>query len=223
MIWCEDIVKTILWKQGFREFILFFVYNFPNDRQIQYHIKRILSETKEIENGFPQGAVLSIIFFLVAINDMLSFLPKPIRVRGFADNINLICTGVTGTIVKINQEGLDKLIDLFEKTEFKFLSSKMEYMICSRIHEDEGIKLFLGNEEIYEKNELQILGMIFDNRLSWKAHISNLIFYCKLRLNTLKALLFKNLGSKQGHSNYHVQSNNKIENRLRGYNLWIHK
>ena len=49
-------------------------------------------------------------------------------------------------------------------------------------------RLWLRNELIKYKKEIKFLGVTFDEKLSFKAHIENIVSRCKKRLNLIKAL-----------------------------------
>ena len=50
------------------------------------------------------------------------------------------------------------------------------------------LRLWLRNELIKYKKEIKSLGVTFDQKLTFKAHIEDIITRCKKRLNLLKAL-----------------------------------
>lgn len=108
MAWTHRII-CILWRLGLSGHTLFFVFNFLTGRSIQVRVHGVLSAAELTEDGLPQAAILSVTLFLIAINELLTILPKPIRVRAFADDITLTCSGKIGTIAKIIQDGLNKL------------------------------------------------------------------------------------------------------------------
>ena len=45
--------------------------------------------------------------------------------------------------------------------------------------------------------EIKILGLIFDSKLSWKPHLENLKKDCLLKINLIKTLAAKKWGAKQ--------------------------
>ncbi len=98
MIWKHRIIKILI-EIGCRGHILHFIHDFLNYRYIQVRVQNHLSELKELQNGVPQGSVISVSLFLIAINHMISTLPKPIKIRAFADDITLVCIGRTMSII----------------------------------------------------------------------------------------------------------------------------
>ena len=53
----------------------------------------------------------------------------------------------------------------------------------------------LKNELIKYKKEFKFLGITFDEKLTFKAHIENIVTRCKKRLNLLKTIRGKNWGA----------------------------
>lgn len=70
MTWRYRIIK-ILKETGIRGNLLLFISNFLKDRTIKVKIKQHFSKTFEIENGTPQGSVISALLFIIAINDVV--------------------------------------------------------------------------------------------------------------------------------------------------------
>jgi hypothetical protein len=76
--------------------MLKFLHNFLTDRTIQVKVENTLSDHTTIENGLPQGSVISVTLFLVAINDIFNNIQKPIKYILFVDD--LIFTVVASTL-----------------------------------------------------------------------------------------------------------------------------
>ncbi|CAD6221473.1 GSCOCG00011606001-RA-CDS [Cotesia congregata] len=107
MAWVYRVMELLI-EQGFNGHIIHFIKNFITNRKIQVRIGTTLSQLIELTNGFPQGSVLSVTLFLIAINPIISMMPKPIKTRAFADDISLLCTGGINSNIEILQDGLNK-------------------------------------------------------------------------------------------------------------------
>ena len=76
-----------------------------NQKHLQFHQKlfpykdhpsqnRKLSLSRTIENNVPQGSVLSVSLFFIAINDVMTNLSlNPVKEFLFADDLTIICRG----------------------------------------------------------------------------------------------------------------------------------
>lgn len=66
------------------------ISNFLLDRRFRVSYGGSLSKDRIQENGVPQGSVLAVTLFLIAINPVFDVIPKNIRVLVYADDIVLV-------------------------------------------------------------------------------------------------------------------------------------
>ncbi|KAL3287220.1 hypothetical protein HHI36_001697 [Cryptolaemus montrouzieri] len=59
-------------------------------RSIKVRIQGHLSDTYAIQNGVAQGGVMSVTFFLLAINDLEKLIKNPVKCIKFADDVTLL-------------------------------------------------------------------------------------------------------------------------------------
>ena len=67
-----------------------FISNFLDNRNFQVRVGLCLSDYYKQEMGVPQGGVLSVILFVLKINNIIKCLPAGIRGSFFVDDF-LIC------------------------------------------------------------------------------------------------------------------------------------
>jgi hypothetical protein len=81
--------------------------NFLKTRTIQVIAHAELSNIHQTKNGLPQGSVISVTMFLLAINDIFTNIPKPTKHFLFVDDFHIYCSEQnTKTTVKILQNSL---------------------------------------------------------------------------------------------------------------------
>lgn len=80
----------LLQDMGVQGNMLKFIDNFMNNRKFKVSIGNHLSEWHEQENGVPQGSVLSVTLFLVAINDITKNKVGDVKMIGYADDWYII-------------------------------------------------------------------------------------------------------------------------------------
>ena len=68
MVWAFGLLKE-LHGIGLRGNLPFFIKNFMNNRTLQVKISTFLSRKFNLDNGLPQGSILSVFLFLLAINN----------------------------------------------------------------------------------------------------------------------------------------------------------
>lgn len=197
MIWKHGILK-ILEELKINGNCLAFVQNFLSQRNIQVRYKEVLSNKIQTENGVPQGSVISVTLFLIAINDITANTVRPAKALLYADDLLITCSGTnTESIEEILQECLYNLQHWSNRTGFKFSATKSNHITSSRRRTTttRNINFHLNNNTIQPVNTLKILGVIFDPKLTWKMHIDNLKTECHRRINILKALASINWGA----------------------------
>ncbi|XP_076385704.1 uncharacterized protein LOC143264092 [Megachile rotundata] len=106
MVWRHRIIQQ-LQKWNIKGIML---HNFLKNRSMYVSVNGNLFKKTEIRNRVPQGSVLSVILFLIAINDITEVFFKPIKYTIFTDNCTFFITGTNlSTMQQILQDKLDKL------------------------------------------------------------------------------------------------------------------
>lgn len=70
MVW-KDRIRDILLEAGVKGNMLEFIKIFFKNRLIQVKANGFISQIKALENGVPQGSVISVSLFLIEINDIV--------------------------------------------------------------------------------------------------------------------------------------------------------
>ncbi|CAF1986995.1 unnamed protein product, partial [Rotaria magnacalcarata] len=85
-------ILNILMRIGIQGHLMQFIKNFLSNRTFQVQLRQNLSSVYEAQEGVPQGAALSIILFLVAINTIATEIPSGIKFVLYADDLVIIST-----------------------------------------------------------------------------------------------------------------------------------
>ena len=135
------------------------------------------SSQQMIKCGVPQGSILGPLLFLIYIND-LCIVCKSTEPVLFADDTNLFSSGSNAISL---QDGVNNdlaIIAEWLKVNKLSLNIKKTHFMCfsAKNKSRPGISLQIDGEAIAEVNKSKFLGVVIDNKLSWKDHIS---FVCR--------------------------------------------
>ena len=142
-----------------------------------------------IENGVPQGAVLSPLVFNVMLMD---FPTPPFSIKNllFADDVAFYVQVLHPIDAEpLLQPFIDKVYRWGRKWKFKFSADKSSGIVFTRQYKPgEDPRLFLNGHPIRIKKKVKFLGLLFDSKLLWKDHIEMVVNYC-IRLKSLFSTL----------------------------------
>lgn len=157
---------------GIRGIALKWIKSYINNRTQFVSYNGHYSSHGNITCGVPQGSILGPLLFLLYIND-LAHVSKKLFILLFADDTNafLSDTDISSLESTINIE-LHKLSIWLNCNKLSLNIDKTHFMLfCTRKPTRE-IHISLNNHCIAEARTTKFLGVIIDNKLSWKDHIA---------------------------------------------------
>ena len=170
----HEILLGKLYRYGFRGKIWNLLQSYLSNRSQCTKIGKISSKFQTMKCGVPQGSCLGPLMFLIYVND----LPNATQCQTtlFADDttLHLSNKNLNDLQHEMNKE-LNK-IDLWMKcNKLSVNYSKTSYMIISnKSLKPSSFKLILNDNNIKPLKHVKYLGVLLDNKLNWKAHISSL-------------------------------------------------
>jgi len=178
MLWREGLLIA-LYDAGIRGRMFNWIKNFLSNRTIQVRVGSELSEELEIENGTPQGSVISPVLFNILVNGMFSRVGKEFRFSLFADDGALWKRGrnlsyMFGQI----QNALKRVSEWADDWGFKISTEKTKYMIFGCKKKMPTQMLQINNMNIEKVKYFKFLGMWLDERMTWKKHIEMVSLKC---------------------------------------------
>lgn len=184
------LILRKLHEWGIRGHMAFFVKNFLADRTFQVRIGNTLSGIRLQENGIPQGSVLSCLLFAVAINDVSRIIKAPTQHSLFVDDLNIYLKSKSVDFLRNKlQNIINNVNNWAQDNGFRISKDKTFCIHFCRLRGDHNIhNLFLNGEPIPFRTSSKFLGLVFDNKLNWKEHISQLKIRCLKTINILKVL-----------------------------------
>ena len=187
--WRYHILKTIH-QAGIKGNMAFFIQNFLCNRTFKVKIGSTISDPFPQEQGVPQGSVLSVTLFGVAINGIVGGIPPDIQRSLFVDDLAIYFSSPSiNTIERRLQIAIEKILEFTKMTGFQISAEKT---VAVHFHRKRGLQpepslLMEGNPIKFEQTT-KFLGMIFDQRLYWSVHITHLKSKCLKSIDILKCL-----------------------------------
>ena len=185
-IWGEGLIVKMI-EKGIKGQLLYVIYNFFKNRTNKVCYNGSFSDDFSLNNGTPQGSVLSPILFNLMLQDIP--LKNNINTYIYADDITISCTG--NNMKEVKNE-MQKYLDLFVKWTEEwglkinptktvlqyFTNKKVSYPIIK-----------MKNEVLTYKRTHTLLGLVFDSpKLTWKDHVQYLTKDCQRRIDLLKSI-----------------------------------
>ena len=157
-----------------------FVKNFLSDRYLKVRVESEFSSPYLQEEGVPQGSVLSVTLFAVAINGLMEHIPAGVQESLFVDDFAVYCSGSNAFEAgRKVQAAIDAASNWAESKGFRLTRTRKREEIST---------LFLKDSILPYEDEVKFLGVIFDKKLTFSPHITDLSFRVKQSLNILKVV-----------------------------------
>ena len=196
MLWRKGLL-TKLSKMGISGNVFNYIREFLTNRTMQVRIGNELSDTYTLENGTPQGSVISPLLFLIMINDLPNEI-KQTETTLFADDSCVFKSGKTlDVIVRKIQDSLNKLSHWCDVNGFKISMEKTVAVLFTHRKDTIENLLKINGHVLRVDNKAKFLGIIFDSRLTWTHHVDYVVEKCKKRINLLRAVSGNNWGANK--------------------------
>ena len=167
----HSILKIKLEHYGFRGKFLDFLMSFLMQRKYYVHVNGHRSDIKTVNIGVPQGSTLGPLLFLIFINDMKNC-SRILKFIQFADDTTLLFSSSDIKILnEILEREANKVILWFNANKLIINLTKTNCMMFTNKRNIPQLNITLNNTVLEVKSETTFLGVVIDNKLSWKAHI----------------------------------------------------
>ena len=171
----HDILISKLRRYGITGTNLDWFENYLTNRKQCVTYDGLLTKTKRIVCGVPQGSILGPLLFLIYVNDLCKT-SKLFDFILFADDTNLFYShkNLKALFETVNNE-LNLVNDWFIANKLSLNAKKTKYILfCKRSKLDDlPLKLpalWINNKEIKRVSETSFLGVIIHESLSWHNH-----------------------------------------------------
>jgi ribonuclease HI len=186
MVWHDGLLFK-LHNIGVNGKLFTFIQKFLTNRTFQVLIKDVLSDTYTLENGTPQGSVISPVLFIVMINDIP--FTNSIQHSIYADDVAIWAGGSSEQVINDKiKENLLLLTNWCDEWGFQISPQKTQGIIFSKKRVFLPEKLYINDVPIQFTQSVKYLGVIFDTHLIFAQHINYIVQKCDKRINLLKCV-----------------------------------
>lgn len=175
----HDALINKLYAYGIRGNVLSLIKSYLTNRKQCTEISRICVKTKkelkhlssyrEVKYGVPQGSVLGPPLFILYINDLPRYTQQPMVL--FADDSTAIvkCSNKDKYETDINNT-LKRIINWLNKNNLIVNLQKTQIMHFHQRLSTEHYDVEFNGQKVDSTNVTKFLGIIIDNKLTWKPH-----------------------------------------------------
>ena len=169
-VWRSEILHS-LHEMGLRGNLPHFIQNFLTDRKFWVRISSSYSDLADQKEGVPQGSVLSVTCFAIAINDIAKTLSKEVNCTLYVDDFTIFVSAKKErTSERLLQNTINNLEKWAKERGMKFSQNKTVVMKFSK-SKGSVPNLKLYGEPVRVVESTRYLGLVIDSRLSWKQHV----------------------------------------------------
>ena len=170
-----DILFDKLEHYGIRGIALNWIKDYFSGRSQFVQFNEHCSNYYSIKCGVPQGSILRPLLFLLFIND-LSYVSNILDIILFADDKNIFFfhRDQNYLVETINSE-MNKLTEWFKCNKLSLNAKKSSFMIFQPREKRERLDfspITLNSTHINRVKEVVFLGVVLDEHVTWKPHIS---------------------------------------------------
>ena len=158
---------------GFSRSALLFIHSYLTDRKQRVKVNGSFSTWTETVLGVPQGSVLRPLLFNIYLNDLLMFLEET-EICDYADDTTIYACGpnIENVIMHLENDAL-KITEWFPNNGMKLNEDKCHLIIFGAKGSNE-TTIKIGEACVKESTEENLLGIRFDQSLSFKQHVKAL-------------------------------------------------
>jgi exonuclease III/ribonuclease HI len=187
--WRHGILRTLKsWR--IRGRMMNMLQSFLSERTFQVSVGGHVSREYQLENGVPQGSVLSVTLFLVAMQPIFRVLPSGVEILLYADDILLVVRGAKSEGLHQKLQTAVKAVDKWAKSVgFAISATKSHIFYCSpNARREPARDIVIDRTPVPKTNRLRILGVTLDRTLTFKPHCQMVKKACESRLRILRMI-----------------------------------
>jgi ribonuclease HI len=198
MVWHQGLLQKLAHK-AVKGRMANFIQSFLEDRSLSVRVGKSTSDALLLQNGTPQGSIISPTLFNIMIDDLFHEVSRRVSTAKFADDGTLWIQNRNISRIRTElQQSLDTIGKWCDKWGFKLSLEKTVGVLFKRKGMEQHIpRLSINGTPVEFRKEAKFLGVIFDQHLTWSKHVDNLVVRCKKDLNVLRAVTGTSWGASR--------------------------
>lgn len=174
----HNLLLVKLYKYGIRGHIHEWLKSYLNKRQQYVQFKQNNSDCQSVICGIPQGSVLGPKLFILFINNVYEVVHNT-NILLFADDTTFFKAGNNlDNLIDDVSKDMTMLKKWFNQNKLFLNWDKTKYIIFGNKRSKDYARLVVDEINIEKVSEIKFLGVMLDEKLSWKPHVD----YIKKRL-----------------------------------------
>ena len=178
----HDLMIAKLDAYGFDYKSLKLIYDYFSERFQRDRIKSNYSQWTEIINGVPQGSTLGPLLFNIYLSDLFLFTSDSSIANYADDNSPYACENDIESVLSKLEKDSQTLLQWVTNNIMKANPDKFHLLLSIP---DDNLLVNVDQYEIHNSTNEKLLGVTFDNKLTFNEHVSGL---CKKASQKLHAL-----------------------------------
>lgn len=171
---CHTILLRKLSHYGVSDIAVSWFKSYLQGRTQTTKINDTYSNSEKIDYGVPQGSILGPLLFLIYVNDFQRC-HSEISIQYADDTSIIISDKQIPTLAEKCKIVLNEIYTWLNANKLSLNLSKTSYLIFSNKNDDIDLQLELNGIRIERTTHTKILGIIIDDKLSFKRHIDNTV------------------------------------------------
>lgn len=168
---CHRSLIYKMTKTGLPTNIICLIKSYITAREFVVFHDGVLSESRDIVAGVPQGSVLGPLLFLIFINDISEYHDNTLAL--FADDTAVIANSGSLKLLKHKTSNhFDMINKYFYDWKIKINQQKTELLVVKHTKFNTKISIEYNGQLINELNSVKYLGIVIDAKLKFNKHVT---------------------------------------------------